>query len=114
MATAKQHDKIEVISFPNFDKFGNLVSETRYLKNEGFDESKKNLRNIFFSEKSLFMAHPEYFKKLSDFIAHNYVEIFCEPTPSYVLVESFSPNGCYTLSVGSHGDRQIVSLSAVE
>lgn len=114
MVNENRHEQIEVISFPIYDKFGNYVSEARYLKNKFFDESKKNLRNIFFSEHSLFFAHPDYFKKLSSFIDKNYVEIFCGPTPSYVLVESLSATGDYNISVGAYGDRQIVSLSSVE
>lgn len=114
MVNENRHEQIEVISFPVYDKFGNYVSEARYLKNKFFDESKKNLRNIFFSEHSLFFAHPDDFKKLSSFINKNYVEIFCEPTPSCVLVEKLATNGDYNISVGAYGDRQIVSLSAVE
>lgn len=114
MVNENRHEQIEVMSFPVYDKFGNYVSEARYLKNKFFDESKKNLRNIFFSEHSLFFAHPEDFKKLSSFIDKNYVEIFCEPTPSCVLVEKLATNGDYNISVGAYGDRQIVSLSAME
>ena len=114
MVNENRHEQIEVISFPVYDKFGNYVSEARYLKNKFFDESKKNLRNIFFSEHSLFFAHPDDFKKLSSFINKNYVEIFCEPTPSCVLVEKLATNGDYNISVGAYGDRQIVSLSSVE
>ena len=114
MVNENRHEQIEVMSFPVYDKFGNYVSEARYLKNKFFDDSKKNLRNIFFSEHSLFFAHPDDFKKLSSFIDKNYVEIFCEPTPSCVLVEKLATNGDYNISVGAYGDRQIVSLSAVE
>ena len=114
MVNENRHEQIEVISFPVYDKFGNYVSEARYLKNKFFDESKKNLRNIFFSEHSLFFAHPDDFKKLSSFINKKYDEIFCEPTPSCVLVESLSTTGDYNISVGAYGDRQIVSLSSVE
>ena len=45
MVNENRHEQIEVISFPIYDKFGNYVSEARYLKNKFFDESKKNLRN---------------------------------------------------------------------